>query len=84
MSSCYIEWSPTICLRYYRFQLHSNLYVAVYVHVGVEVSGTGEVGGGEGEGEGGGKREKSTPDLKTQKEEIHALLNQKLKKGDVW
>ena len=38
---------------------------------------------GEGEGE-GGMAEKTVPDLKTQKEEIHALLDQKLKKGDTW
>ena len=46
-----------------------------------------EGGGGgeeEREGEGEGGRERVIPDLKTQKDEIHALLNQKLKKGDTW
>ena len=43
----------------------------------------GEEGEGGG-GEGGSTGETAVPDLKTQKEEIHAHLNQKLKKGDVW
>ena len=44
---------------------------------GVELDG----GGGE---EGETEREKSVPDLSTQKEEIRTLLNQRLKKGDTW
>ena len=48
----------------------------VYVSTGVE-----EEEEGEGEGEGG---EGKVPDLKVQKEEIKALLHQKLQKGDTW
>ena len=36
------------------------------------------------DGEKEGEEEGSVPDLNTQKDEIHALLNQKLKKGDTW
>ena len=39
-----------------------------------------EISGTEGEGDG----EKTIPDLKTQNEELHALLNQRLVKGDIW
>ena len=36
------------------------------------------------EGEGEGEGEKTIPDLKTQNEELRALLNQRLVKGDTW
>ena len=51
-------------------------------------SGRGEEGeGGVGEGEEGdgeGKASVEIPDHKTQKQEIHAVLNQRLKVGDTW
>lgn len=51
----------------------------------VAASGEGE-GGGEG-GDGGEKdkgQQKQVPDYKTQKTEIHAALQQRLKQGETW
>ena len=51
---------------------------------GVVTCEAGEEGEKADKGEEGGGGGKTVPDLKTQKDEIHTLLNQKLQKGDTW
>ena len=47
--------------------------------------GDGEEGGeAEAEGEEDKRQQKQVPDYKTQRTEIHAALQQRLKQGDTW
>ena len=55
---------------------------------GSPAAAAGGEGGGEGEGGDGGEEDKGqqnqVPDYKTQKTEIHAALQQRLKQGETW